>query len=156
MKGGNGIRRLAELSQHTLLGRQSLVPRAIRRYRYRRDVDCAEPTVSWVSRCGVLAPPDVGLARKPRIGWLGVLLVSVEAVQPVHRHESDQHELSDLAEEVPRGAPGVGAGDIAACDGQEVFRFDTGDITDVRGRGTHLPGSQSVLGQEISQTGLEE
>src|SRR6516164_3271356 len=85
------------------------------------DLGGSEPIVGWAGRCGVVTPPDVGLARKPRIGRLGVLLASVEAVQPVHRHESDQHELSDLAQEVPGAAPGVSTGDVAACDGQKVL-----------------------------------
>jgi hypothetical protein len=75
------------------------------------------------------------------MGGLGMLLQSVEPVQAVHRHESDQHELPDLADEIAGGTPGIRAGDVAACDGQKVFGFDTCDITDMSRRAARLPGS---------------
>ena len=99
---------MAELSQTTRLGRQSLVPRAMRRYRYRRDLDCAEAFVGWVGRCGVLVSPHDRLARIPGMGGLGMLLASIEPIQAVHRHEPDQREVPDLADEVPGGPAGLG------------------------------------------------
>src|SRR6516225_12012997 len=90
------------------------------------------------------------------MGGLGMLLVSVELVQTMHRDESDQREVPDLADEIAGGTSGIGAGDVAACDGQKVFGFDTGDITDVRRRSVYLPRSQRVLGQVVAQTGLVE
>src|ERR1700722_15205266 len=118
LKGGNGIRRVAELSQHTRLGRQSLARSAILRYRYRyrMDLDCAEPIVGWVGRCGVLVSPHNRLARIPGMGWLGMLLASIEPIQVMHRHDCCQHEVPDLADEVAGGAAGIGAIDVAARD----------------------------------------
>src|SRR4030081_697407 len=52
-------------------------------------ITCSEPVVGW---CGVLVSPDCGLARKPGMGGLGMLLVSVELAQALNRHQSDQTE----------------------------------------------------------------
>ena len=117
---------------------------------------CSEPIVGWVGWCGVLVSPDRRLARKLGMRWLGTLLVAVEPVQVVHWHESDQHELPDLANEIPGGTSGIRAGDVAACDCQKVFGFDTADITDMSRRAARLPGSQGVLGQVVAQAGLQE
>src|SRR6202165_142150 len=90
------------------------------------------------------------------MGGLGMLLASVEPVQAVHRHESDQHESPDLADEIAGGASGVRAGGVAACDRQKVFGVATCDIADMSGRAADLPGAQGVLGLVMAQTGLEE
>jgi len=66
------------------------------------------------------------------MGRLRMLLSAVELVQAMHRHESDEGEVPQLADEVPDGASGVRAGDVAPCDGQKVLRFYPGDVTDVR------------------------
>ena len=130
-------------------------PRANWRYRYRVGTDHTEPILCRVGGCGVLVSPDRGLARKSGMGWLGMLLASVEAVEAVHRHDPDQHELPDLAQQIDWGAPGVCGVDVAAGDRQEILGFDTGDITNMRGRAAHLPGAQRILGQVVAHTGLE-
>ena len=79
-----------------------------------------------------------------------MLLESIEAVQVVHRHEAGQREVPDLADEIPRGTPGFRAGGVAACDGEEVFGFDAGDITDMGGGAAHLPGSQRGLERVVA------
>ena len=60
-----------------------------------------------------------------------MLLASIEPIQAVHRHEPDQREVPDLADEVPGGPAGLWAGDVAPRDRQKVFRFDSGDIADM-------------------------
>ena len=87
---------------------------------------------------------------------LRMLLEPVELVQVVHRYQPGHHEIPHLAHEISCGTPGFGAGDITACDRQKVFGFDTGHITDMRGRAAHRKGSQGVLGQVVAQAGLEE
>ena len=60
-----------------------------------------------------------------------MLLAPIESVHAVRWHQSNQHELSDRAQEIAEGAPGVGTVDVATGDGQKVFGFDTRDIADV-------------------------
>src|SRR6516165_3398619 len=117
------------------------MPWAIRRYRYRGDVDCAEPIAGWVGRCCMLVSPHDRLARKPGLGGLGMLLASIEAIQAVRGHEPDQHEPPNLAQHLACGAPSVRSVDVAVCDRQKVFGFDPGDIADMRGRAAYLPGA---------------
>src|SRR5262245_53872954 len=103
----------------------------------------------------MLVPPYGRLTRESGLGGLGMLLESVEPVQVVHRYESGQHEVPDLADEIAGGRAGFRTGDVAPCDGQEVFGFDAGDVTDMGGRAAHFPGSEGVLGQVVAQAGLE-
>jgi hypothetical protein len=49
--------------------------------------------------------PDRGLRRKSRMGGLGMLLESVEPVQPVHGRNPDQHHVPEFANEIACGAP---------------------------------------------------
>ena len=62
------------------------------------------PTIGGIDWC-VFVSPDLGLRREPRMGGLGMLLESVEPVQPVHRREPDQHHLPDFAHEIACGTP---------------------------------------------------
>src|ERR1700677_1847435 len=87
---------------------------------------------------------------------LGMLLESVEPVQPVHRYKSNQHEVPNSADEISRGATSIRATCVAACDGQKVFGFDAGNVCDVRRRTAYLPGAQRVLAKVVAQAGLEE
>jgi hypothetical protein len=57
-----------------------------------------------------------------------MLLELVKPVQPLHRHQSGQHKIPDLSNEVADGAPNVRAVDVATRDCQKIFGFDTGDI----------------------------
>src|SRR5690242_16205656 len=87
---------------------------------------------------------------------LGVLLASVELVEAVHRYERGQYELTDRAQEIADGTPGIGGVHVAACDRQKVFRFDPGDIADMSGRTPQLPSAERILGHVMTQPRLEE
>lgn len=87
---------------------------------------------------------------------MGMLLESVELVQPVSRREPDQNKVPDLANEITGGTASIRAVDVTACDGQKIFGFDASDITDVSRRAPDFPGSQRGLGQIVTQAGLGE
>jgi hypothetical protein len=79
------------------------------------------------------------------MGRLRMLLASIELVEAVHRHEPGQHEAPDLAQDIACGAPGVRSVDVAACNRQKVFRFDPGNVADMRRRAptSHVPSAFS-------------
>jgi hypothetical protein len=68
------------------------------------SLDYSIPTIAGIDRC-VFVSPDRGFPRKPRMGGLGMLLESVEPVQPVRRRDTDQHHLPEFAHEIACGAP---------------------------------------------------
>src|ERR1700712_3715295 len=92
----------------------------------------------------------------PGMRGLGMLLESVELVQPVARREPDQDEVPDLANEITGGTTSVWAVDVTACDCQKIFGLDASDIADVSRRAPDFPGSQRGLGQIVTQAGLGE
>jgi hypothetical protein len=100
----------------------------------------------------MLLPPECGLARQSRMSGLGMLLAQVEPVQAVHRHEPGEQKLPNLVSEILCGSAGLGAVDVAARDRQEVFGFDTGDITDVTRWAADFPSSQRGLEQIVAKT----
>src|SRR5947209_15028377 len=92
----------------------------------------------------------------PGMRGLGMLLESVELLQPVSRREPNQHKVPELANDVTGGAASIRAVDVTACDGQKIFGFDASDITDMSRRAPDFPCSQRGLGQIMTQAGLGE
>jgi len=84
-----------------------------------------------------------------------MLLELVELVQSVHRYESGQREIPDLADEVPCGTAGFWAGDVAACDRQEVFGLDTGDILLQKEVALEPQDTAETLGPRLATIGAD-
>ena len=85
-----------------------------------------------------------------------MLLESLEAGKAVPRHEPDEHEPSDLAQQTACGAPGFRSVDVAACDRKKVLWFHSSDITNMSRRAAYLPRSQGIFGQVMAHAGLKE
>src|ERR1700747_3052491 len=68
-------------------------------------LDCWERTRGAAVGGGGFGAPDRGFAVIPGVCGLWVLLALVEAVQAVHRHQTNQREVPQLTRQMSRGAP---------------------------------------------------